>query len=71
MKGRKHFPGGEKYYYPHYDFWKILSAYPLKVTVGIDAHDPADLLNLKAIDDALKEVEDFHLNIITEPFIGK
>ncbi len=71
MKGRKHFPGGEKYYYPHYDFWKILSAYPLKVTVGIDAHDPADLLDLKAIDDALKEVEDFHLNIITEPFIGK
>ena len=71
MKGRKHFPSGEKYYYPHYDFWKILSAYPLKVTVGIDAHDPADLLDLKAIDDALKEVEDFHLNIITEPFIGK
>ena len=70
MKGLHHFPDGKKYYYPHRDFWKIMAEYPLKVAVGIDAHDPAELLDFKSIQDGLKEVEDLNLNFITEPFIG-
>ena len=69
LKGLHHFGDEKKYYYPHRDFWKILAEYPLKVAIGIDAHDPAELLDKRSIEDGLKTVEGFGLNFITEPFI--
>lgn len=69
MKGKKHFPEGDYFWYPNLLFWRILSQYDLKVVVGIDAHDPSDLLAVDQVEIGLKELESLHLNFITEPFI--
>ena len=69
MKGKKPFPNGEQYWYPHKDFWRILAQYDIKAVVGIDAHSPDDLLQTQFVEEGLKELEDLHLNFITEPFI--
>ena len=69
MKGKKPFPEGEMYWYPHKNFWKILAQYDLKTVVGIDAHDPNELLDLKAVEDGLMELSDLPLHFIEEPFI--
>ena len=69
LKGRHQFTSGQYYYYPHRDFWKILSQYPLRYLIGIDAHRPEELLDKKVIDMALQEVSDFNLNFIKEPLL--
>ena len=69
MKGKKHFPNGDQYWYPHKDFWRILAQYPIKADVGIDAHSPEDLLMTEFVDEGLAELADLNLNFITEPFI--
>ncbi len=69
MKGKKSFPDGEAYWYPNKNFWTILAQYDIKAVVGIDAHSPDDLLQTQFIDEGLKELEDLHLDYITEPFI--
>ncbi len=69
MKGKKPFANGNQYWYPHKDFWRILAKYDVKAVVGIDAHSPEDLLQTGFIDEGLKELEDLHLQFITEPFI--
>jgi histidinol-phosphatase (PHP family) len=34
-----------RYLYPYPPFWKVVKEYELKVVLGIDAHDPDDLLD--------------------------
>ena len=70
-KGLKDFPDGKQYWYPNKDFWTILSQYDLKVVVGIDAHDPQNLLDVHFVEEGLKHLEDLHLNYITQPFIHR
>ena len=68
-KGKFQFGDEEEFFYPHKDFWKIVSHYDVDCVIGIDAHDPKDLLdkdNIKAVYD---EVADLNLHIIEEPFI--
>jgi len=60
---------GFQYSYPHRNFWKIASQYPLKCLIGIDAHDPEELLDLAAVEAAFAELSDLNLDYITEPFI--
>ena len=69
MKGKKHYPEGDYYWYPHLPFWRILAQYDVKAVVGIDAHHPSDLLMFDQVDEGLKELKDLNLDIITEPFI--
>ena len=69
MKGKKPFPNGDQYWYPHKDFWRILAKYDLKVVVGIDAHAPDDLLETEFIDEGIKELSDLNLTFIDHPFI--
>ena len=59
----------QEYYYPNHSFWKILSAYDIKVVVGIDAHNPYQLTEYERINKVLNELEDLNLDIIKEPFI--
>ena len=58
-----------EYYYPNRSFWEIMSKYPIKVIVGIDAHKPEDLLDFEAIKKSLNEVSDLNLNFINEPLL--
>lgn len=64
LRGRYEFSNGYLYHYPHKDFWKIAGEYGAKCVVGIDAHDPNELLNEKAFQDGMDELSDLHLNII-------
>ncbi len=68
-KEKHPYDAGERYWYPHKEFWRILAQYPIKTVVGIDAHDPKDLLDTHFVEDGLKEVEDLDLHFIEEPFI--
>lgn len=69
LKGKRQYLKGEFFSYPHKGFWKIVSEYPVKVVLGIDAHAPEDLKAENFVEDALNEVADLNLNFITEPFI--
>lgn len=59
----------EKIFYPNHDFWKILANYDIQAVVGIDAHDPNNLIDYAVIDEALKQIQDLNLDIIDKPFI--
>lgn len=37
---------GERYMYPHKDFWQLSKEYNLDIIVGIDAHKPKDMQDL-------------------------
>ncbi len=61
MKGKKPFPDGWQYYYPNKDFWTVMAEYPVKCVIGVDAHDPAELLDLASVDNAYRELADLNL----------
>jgi len=63
------FPNGKRYYYPFREFWQIAAKYPIRVLIGIDAHDPKQLLDKDVIKKAMEVVEDLGLSFIEEPFI--
>ncbi|MCR4856185.1 MAG: histidinol-phosphatase [Erysipelotrichaceae bacterium] len=69
MKGLKHFPDGEQYWYPNKAFWRIMSQYDIKTVVGIDAHDPNDLLQTGMVTEGLEHLKDLDLHFIEDPFI--
>ena len=69
LKGKKPFPEGEMYWYPHKNFWKILATYDIRVVIGIDAHDPSEILDRKLYQDGVDEMSDLSLHFIEEPFI--
>lgn len=71
QKGYKHFDRGLRYYYPHRDFWEIVAQYPVKCLYGIDAHDPADIMDLASVQDAYDELKDLGLNFIDNPLVRK
>lgn len=58
------FDGGiEKYAYPRYDFWKIVTTYKeIKVIIGVDAHHP-DHLHHNDIDKAIKFAKNLGINV--------
>ena len=66
IRGKQSFPNGMRYYYPNYDFWKVMANYPVKCVIGIDAHDPEDLIRLSDVENAFKELEDLHLDFVKE-----
>ena len=68
-RGLHDFPNGERYYYPFREFWEIMAQYPIKVLIGIDAHDPNQLLDMESLEKALDVVKGLNLNFIEEPFI--
>ena len=68
-RGKRMFPTGEQYFYPHRDFWKIAAEYPVKCLFGIDAHSPQQLLDLEAVKAGQEEVSGLGLDFIQEPFI--
>jgi histidinol-phosphatase (PHP family) len=55
--------------YPSEEFFETLSKVGNKVVIGFDAHSPSDFLDKYALPKALKIVEKYNLNLITEPFI--
>lgn len=65
QKGKGQYNTGKRYPYPNYDFWQIASQYDVKCVIGVDAHAPQDILECQThYQEALKEFEDLHLNII-------
>lgn len=69
MKGKHSFRDGDRFYYPHKEFWKIASKYPVKCVIGIDAHHPNDFLAAHFVRQAKDELKEFNLNYINEPLI--
>lgn len=67
--GKRAFGSQMEYDYPHKDFWRIAAQYPVQCIIGIDAHDPRDLLQLHYIEEGLREMEDLHLNFIEDPIL--
>lgn len=52
---------GERYQYPHKDFWSIASEYDVDIIIGIDAHSPCELNDL---DMGLNFAKELNLNVI-------
>ena len=69
LKGRKEFKSGLRYYYPHKEFWTIMAQYPIRCLIGVDAHDPDELLNLSIIEKAHEELTGLNINFIQEPLL--
>ncbi len=47
---------GERYPYPHKEFWKLSKEYKVKRIIGVDAHNPKDLKDYKEGLDFAKEL---------------
>ena len=70
IRGKMPFPQGERFYYPHREFWEIASQYPIRCTIGVDAHHPKDLLEAwEHVDACLDELKDLDLHFIEEPLL--
>ena len=70
VRGKMPFPQGERFYYPHREFWKIASQYPITCVVGVDAHDPKDLIRARDLTEAcLEELKDLNLHFIESPLL--
>lgn len=52
--------------YPHPEFWKIASQYKNKVIIGVDAHQPKDLLDVETIEQSKKLLLDLGLEIVDD-----
>jgi len=59
--------GGKRYrdYYPNEAFWKIVASRGCKIIVGVDAHDPRHLLDVKMMSDARDFLTKLNANLIT------
>jgi histidinol-phosphatase (PHP family) len=59
--------GGKRYrdYYPNDAFWKIVASRGCKIIVGVDAHDPKHLLDVKMMNDARDFLTKLNANLIT------
>ena len=68
-RGKQPFPNGERYYYPHRDFWKIMAQYPVKCLYGVDAHRPEQILSTEDVAAAEREMEGLGLQFIREPLL--
>lgn len=69
MRGRYDFGNGVEYYYPNRSFWKILASYPIRVVLGVDAHDPRQLLDMESIEQGLKALNGLDIDFIYDPFL--
>ena len=53
-----------KNYYPYDEFFKLVGESGAKVIIGVDAHDPKDFENTKAIEKAFALVNKYKLNLV-------
>ena len=68
-RGRKKYLHGNYYHYPHRPFWEIVSQYPVKCVYGWDVHDPEFFYRQDLVEEAEKELEGLHLELIKEPLL--
>ncbi len=66
IHGKHHFENGDQYFYPNHEFWSVMAKYPIKCILGIDAHDPKDIIRIEDIEHAYSELEDLNLTFIKE-----
>lgn len=62
--GKKVYPTGMQYMYPHYDVFKIIANKGCKVVFGYDAHNPSVLLDRSLEQTAQKEMQGLQLHFI-------
>ncbi len=62
-KGKVTLDGKERYLYPHIEFWKIANKKGCNVVLGLDAHAPKEITNIRN-DAGYKLVKDLNLNVI-------
>lgn len=53
------------FHYPYPDFWGIVSEYGVRVTIGVDAHNPGDF-DIADHEYAMELVNQYHLNLVTD-----
>ena len=58
-----------RYPYPYEEFWKIAKKVCNKIVVGVDAHDPKDFLNKKAMRIMEEFIKKLDLEVETNPEI--
>ncbi|MGL5649267.1 MAG: histidinol-phosphatase [Clostridium sp.] len=56
---------GERYPYPDYRFWELVSKRNIKVLISADAHDPSNLSD-EALDKAFELSKEWKLNIVSD-----
>ena len=66
-KGKRMFPDGMRFPYPHEKFWRQLSGSKQKVMLGCDCHTP-EQLNDSAVGESEKICRELRLNIINNLF---
>ncbi len=64
-RGKRNYPDGVRYPYPHERFWKQLSGSSQRVIVGSDAHTPEQLFD-SAVEKSYELCKAFGLNVITD-----
>ncbi|OCN03822.1 hypothetical protein A4S06_04455 [Erysipelotrichaceae bacterium MTC7] len=62
--GKKIYPTGMQYMYPHYDVFKIIADKGCKVVFGYDAHHPKVLLERNLEEKALEEMQGLQLHFV-------
>ena len=68
LRGKHPFGDKQYFYYPNKQFWSIMAQYPIRCLLGIDAHDPDQLIDFDSVENTIKELEDLNLHYIEEPF---
>lgn len=63
------FKQGDFFFYPHRLFWQIVAQYPIKVCLGLDAHDPDKFDSDKYYQLTQQYFGDLNLNFITNPLL--
>lgn len=62
-RGLQDFPDGKRYPYPHDAFWKMAAEAKLRVFVGSDCHNPANVWD-EAVEEAYKNLEEYQIEPI-------
>lgn len=62
-RGKKQYPDGLRYPYPHYFFWEKVSRMGIPVLINSDCHNPDNLWD-EVMEDAYRLAEKWGLNVI-------
>lgn len=62
-RGIKSYPDGERFQYPHLNFWKKVSNSGLPAIVGSDCHNPINIWD-NAVEDSIKNLSELNIKRI-------
>ncbi|HEX3077744.1 MAG TPA: histidinol-phosphatase [Lachnospiraceae bacterium] len=63
-RGKKVYPDGTRYQYPHRTFWKKISSANIPVIIGSDCHNPSQIWD-DTVENAYRELNEYGISPIT------